>query len=302
MDHLIFLFYLISLITGCISIGIAFFIYKQHKKTIIFYYIGFLLGLGIILTQLVCNIYFGITGLNAYPQFTMVSHLLGTLGTLGIIIICPLFFHSLFGVEVPKLLSPLLFSASGLLLLLKVIDLSVISIFFLNPLFIIILVLSVGYTFFTIIPHRNSIGNKHLAKALRSLLTISIIFFPLIVLEIIRGTIPFLKEFHLFELFTMPLYFLILNIMSIFFSTRYLNQPAFIENNRLTDHFISRYKITARERDIIKNVIAGKTYNTIADELCIAYKTVDNHISNIYRKTEVTSRNQLTNLILSNSA
>lgn len=302
MDHIIFLFYLLSLITGCISIGIAFFIYRQYKKTVIFYYIGFLISLGIILTQLTCNVYFKITGLSEIVAAVRTAQLFGLFGSLGIIIICPLFFHTLFGVAIPNFLKPTLFSVAGFLFILQILRWFGIPLAFLNVLFVSCLVISGGYAFSIFIPQRKAIANKLLAKALRLLFVLSVVFFPLIILEIVRGYIPFLKEFHLFEIFTLPLYFLIINILSIFFSARYLNQPAFYEAGKLTDHFISQYNITPREREIIKNVIFGKTYNTIADELCIAYKTVDNHISNIYRKTEVNSRNQLTNLILSNSA
>jgi len=47
-----------------------------------------------------------------------------------------------------------------------------------------------------------------------------------------------------------------------------------------------------RERDVFSNLLEGSTNQEIADSLGICEKTVEVHLSSIYRKIGVKSRNQ----------
>lgn len=60
---------------------------------------------------------------------------------------------------------------------------------------------------------------------------------------------------------------------------------------------VSRFHITERELDVIKLIKKGLTNKEIASELCISVNTVNNHIANIFAKTEVRSRIDLLNLL-----
>jgi DNA-binding CsgD family transcriptional regulator len=48
--------------------------------------------------------------------------------------------------------------------------------------------------------------------------------------------------------------------------------------------------LTAREREVLSYLRAGRTYAEIADALVISEKTVGAHVSNILRKTGTSSR------------
>jgi DNA-binding CsgD family transcriptional regulator len=54
--------------------------------------------------------------------------------------------------------------------------------------------------------------------------------------------------------------------------------------------------LTAREREVLAYVVAGRTYGEIARELVISEKTVSAHISNLLRKTGTSSRVELAQL------
>lgn len=54
--------------------------------------------------------------------------------------------------------------------------------------------------------------------------------------------------------------------------------------------------LTAREREILDHVVAGRTYGEIARALTISEKTVSSHISNLLRKTGATNRIDLAGL------
>ena len=48
--------------------------------------------------------------------------------------------------------------------------------------------------------------------------------------------------------------------------------------------------LSARELDVLRCLVAGKTNRAIADELCISEKTVARHVSNIFNKLGLSSR------------
>jgi DNA-binding CsgD family transcriptional regulator len=61
--------------------------------------------------------------------------------------------------------------------------------------------------------------------------------------------------------------------------------------------FAAKYGISARELEIVVQVLSGKTNPEMADALFISANTVKNHIHNIYRKCGVRNRVELIRLI-----
>ena len=53
---------------------------------------------------------------------------------------------------------------------------------------------------------------------------------------------------------------------------------------------LARYGLTAREREVLAGLAAGRTNQEIADELFISVKTASVHVSNILRKFDVPHR------------
>ncbi|MBO8126933.1 MAG: response regulator transcription factor [Firmicutes bacterium] len=51
-------------------------------------------------------------------------------------------------------------------------------------------------------------------------------------------------------------------------------------------------KLTPRELEILQCLAEGKSNREIADDLCISEKTVKNHLSNLFRKLDVSDRTQ----------
>jgi len=71
-----------------------------------------------------------------------------------------------------------------------------------------------------------------------------------------------------------------------------------IEDN--LDHFCAEYALTARQKEILKLVIDGCSNKEIGDQLHITEGTVKTHIYNIFKKTDVSNRNQIINKIIRN--
>jgi len=51
--------------------------------------------------------------------------------------------------------------------------------------------------------------------------------------------------------------------------------------------------LTEREREVLAHVARGQSYRTVADELFISPKTVENHVRNIMAKLHLSRRNEL---------
>jgi DNA-binding NarL/FixJ family response regulator len=60
---------------------------------------------------------------------------------------------------------------------------------------------------------------------------------------------------------------------------------------------LSKYRISERELSVILLIKKGLTNKEIADKLAISANTVNNHIANIFSKTNVRSRIDLLNVL-----
>jgi len=66
-----------------------------------------------------------------------------------------------------------------------------------------------------------------------------------------------------------------------------------LSEEELISLFCAKYKLTAREADLIPLLLKGAQNSQICEELCIALNTVKVHTHNIYQKLEIERRGQL---------
>lgn len=57
-------------------------------------------------------------------------------------------------------------------------------------------------------------------------------------------------------------------------------------------------QLTRRETEIARLVTEGKHNRTIASDLCLSLRTIENHLYSIYSKLDVANRTQLALLVL----
>ena len=113
--------------------------------------------------------------------------------------------------------------------------------------------------------------------------------------------LPFYRNIVLHDLFFSTLYFSI-NIPPLLYLHHFLKKHGFkIEAVPVPmeglERFLTEFKITDREKEIIALLVEGLSNKEISKRLYISIKTVKNHVTNIYTKTSVNNRVQLTNLI-----
>lgn len=61
---------------------------------------------------------------------------------------------------------------------------------------------------------------------------------------------------------------------------------------------VTAYHLTARECEVLTYIAQGLSNKAIAETLCIAYDTANQHVKNIYRKLAVSNRVEATILYL----
>ena len=65
------------------------------------------------------------------------------------------------------------------------------------------------------------------------------------------------------------------------------------ESMGILDVFSIKYKISKREKEIMRLILLGKSNSEIKDELFISYHTVKNHLYSLYNKLSIKSRYEL---------
>ncbi len=144
-----------------------------------------------------------------------------------------------------------------------------------------------------IMKNLKSIDSKPVRNVCMSIIIVAFSMIPLLVLGIIFT--------HLSELFV-PIYFLSYTITIMVFlymalSPRRELVAAQPESRELTLGQLEQYHITEREFSVIELISQGLTNKEIAAKLNISANTVNNHVANIFSKTEVRSRIDLLNLL-----
>ncbi len=104
----------------------------------------------------------------------------------------------------------------------------------------------------------------------------------------------FQRDLSIFHV--LPAYALIvstlLTVFTLSSTTRKMDSSA-----RIDPALLKSCAISPREEEVIHLLINGEGYKDIADKLCISLATVQTHIRNIYRKTDVNSKVELINLL-----
>lgn len=89
-----------------------------------------------------------------------------------------------------------------------------------------------------------------------------------------------------------PLYYLRLKTDVIFLPVK-AERPS----QDKIDRIVSKFKISRREKEIVKQICTGKTNQQIADELFISLQTVKDHTHRIYTKIGINSRMKLVQMV-----
>jgi DNA-binding CsgD family transcriptional regulator len=307
VSHLKLLFYLLALLAGAASLAQTFLIQQRYRKAVIRRYGLFLLSLFLLLLGFSVQLYARIAGWQGAAAAGHAVWILFAAGGLSFIFWAPPFYHSLLGLPFGGWVRVVFFCLDVLAAAAALANLLLPAWTFTGVALNLLLFALVLYGLVLIAANLAKVGEKVLRRALTLFFVVSLAFFPLMYVDSAMAYLPALAGLAglaglaFLEGLAQPLYFLVLNVLTILFGLRYLNRPAYAENNRLTAHFLSTFQVTRREQEIILLLLEGAGGREIGTRLFISPKTVENHIYNIYQKLGVNSRVQLYRLIRANA-
>jgi DNA-binding CsgD family transcriptional regulator len=288
-----------ALLSGFASILLSFFIYLKYRKLAILFYIFFLISLFFIILYFFFHLFGGIATADGVKRDEGFLDIIQFIGSLGFIAVAPYFYHFIIGLRLTRVKIIIWTGFDIAVLVCAVIyyitRIPEIGYYILAP----SMALTIVYGLYIVLRNLHAVADKRLSTALKTFLWVGAGFFPLILLDMLDTRIFGITIFPS-GFFALPLYYLVLNILSIIFTMVYFNRPAYLQNGRLTEFFTGEYGITSREGEIIVLLLDGGSNREIGEKLFISYKTVENHIYSIYQKTGVKNRIELFNLILSN--
>ena len=61
--------------------------------------------------------------------------------------------------------------------------------------------------------------------------------------------------------------------------------------------FALAFGLSTREREILRHLARGRTLPSVADKMCLSYTTVKTHVSHIYQKVGVHTRDELLEML-----
>jgi DNA-binding CsgD family transcriptional regulator len=117
-----------------------------------------------------------------------------------------------------------------------------------------------------------------------------------------------LDAFQIFEVVTLEQYLLyksaviyVLNVVSLvklkgFVKTIFPQEMSPVGTDAFTERLFQKYKLTQRERQVVRLICCGKSGKDIENELFLSPHTIKEYIYRIYKKTGVKNRVQMVNL------
>ncbi|WMJ89028.1 LuxR C-terminal-related transcriptional regulator [Anaerocolumna sp. MB42-C2] len=170
------------------------------------------------------------------------------------------------------------------------------------------------YNIIVLIINLDKINESMIKSGIKKLLIVSLIMFPIMVLDTLIEKLPVIGGYFPYGIFSIFIYYILFSGMSLFYIIKNFiilsNTPAnSIKNVGITDvnshseqmeEIFKNFNITNREREVINLLIEGHSYKSIGDKLVISLPTVKTHIYNIYKKLGIKNKIELINILQNN--
>ncbi|MFA6706539.1 MAG: helix-turn-helix transcriptional regulator [Sphaerochaetaceae bacterium] len=171
---------------------------------------------------------------------------------------------------------------------LSVLDIIFISIRALESWMALVFGLVLFFCVVTILWNLKTIQRQDVRTVCIATVILSFVMMPMLLLSVFFSAIRYI---------TYPLYFMSFSIIILVYLFVYFRRMPQEKTNVLTFERLERFHITEREFTVIQYIKEGLTNKEIAQKLDISANTVNNHVANIYAKTQVRSRIDLLNVL-----
>lgn len=283
---------------GVAVITLVLILAREQQRRLPLTYAGFLASLWCIVLSFAIEAFGRIAA--EHSAVLVVATVVSGAGGVAYILVSPSFYHAILGLPTTRIFRLAYRGVNGLTLILV----GALAIEALRPLAANIL----NLVLFTHVLHGivlvgfgyRRITERSLRRAIRVFVLLGAAFFPWMFWEARTGFSGWVQPLAWLDHVALPSFFGVLAVLSIPFALRRMNRPAFWIDGAPTEHFAAEYSLSARELEVIGELCRGLSNRQIATTLFISPKTVENHLSRIFTKTDVTSRVQLLTLLLSN--
>ncbi|MBN1799508.1 MAG: helix-turn-helix transcriptional regulator [Spirochaetales bacterium] len=305
MNYLFFFMLISSLSVGVITYILAFALFFRKKTLLELFFLLFLTFFT--LRMISDTLQFYIAPLIASPNLLYyILMLFGRITLCGALFFLTLFIHKLVGKAQSRRAYIILFSISGSLTLFFIIQFilshlhalpSAQTLNYFSPVDFLFFILFLYPIIFWLIFSRN-IRNATLYKTTRTFILGILCLYPFFIIEDLLDTLNVEVGSVTIELKFFPIYYLFLYLMLLYqgFKNLIVKQKLNTGLRTVNKDFISHYRITDRETEIITLVFEGLSNREIAEKLFISSATVRNHLHNIFEKTHVSNRVELLRL------
>lgn len=285
MEHLHFLFYMLCLLGGLLSIAILVFAYIQKKNRLIRNYVFLLLSFSALLFSHTLGTYTFINLSVQQATYRGIRNAISIFSGTSVLFFQPYFFFGLFNIPFTKRIY---------LFFILLCLVYIIAYYFFVPISNIILFSVVIYCIILSIVKVNEMGISDKKQILKKYLIVSAVFIPLIIFDAFLPVFPEIEQHLPFGIMSFPAYYLTIGIMNIVYTFKYYNK---INSSSPKAMNLDQYGVTKRECEVIQLLIEGRSYEDISNTLTISLSSVKTHVSNIYKKLEIKNKIELINIV-----
>lgn len=317
MGHLIIYLYFSVFIIGFSLIFLGFFIWLTNRQDKLKYFMLTVLSITLILLEQVITAYDTVNGI----ENTLLNIILRYISTFG----CILMIYALTKLVIKLLDIKNTKRRSWLLRLYSTLPFFGVTIYYIsnNILFLritsVLFFLLLLFNTLFLLKNIDRIDNIVIKSAIRKLVVISLLMFPILFIDTIVERLPGIGKMFPLGLLSTMIYYVMICCLSLYYIIRNYHKitgalsenvtPAFHKSIdkevNIARNFDYNYdmkvldglKITNREKEIIDLLIRGNSYKEISEKLVIALPTVKTHIFNIYKKLGIKNKIELINIL-----
>ncbi len=290
MDGVTLLLYMFSFALGCMTLGLSIVYHMRSDYAWTKYFIVFhssLLGCMMLLAlQVLSKVFLG--GF-AWVIVSYIIQVLFMAAVTFLIVFIPYFTTWIIAHPWRNPYKTLFFFLSGIYVVFGVLNM-IKSIPWIDTMMVLIFAFDLFFCIGTILKNLKSIANKDVRAVCLVIIIVSFSMLPAMATSLVWPTL---------KLIIYPIYFMAfsISVLSFLYIIFARNQEKDTPKKELTLAQLGQYHITEREFSVIQLIAAGKTNKEIACDLGISANTVNNHVANIFTKTQVRSRIDLLNLL-----
>jgi DNA-binding CsgD family transcriptional regulator len=303
MRHIFFVVHILAFLVGFACIAGSYIAYRRYENKAVKYYLCFLLSLTLILCELTVTSYISVNGIEIHG-YRVLLNALSALGCGFAVYYTPVFTHEFLEKELSARVKKFFF----VLACIPPVAVILYYILMSNSLMVgfsgLSLSVSIFYAVAITIKHLNETDSRK-KKVLKSFIILTLVLTPFIFLDMRVEKIEPIASLFPYGILSFPLFYLFWNILSLFwgfkslpelFSAKSAAIPKIMDEGNL-NQFFTKFEITNREKEVIKLLLEGYSYNKISETLFVSVSTTKSHVYNIYQKTGVKNKIELLNLV-----